>query len=263
MTAMTVPWALVVAAGVLAATFWIRQRRARQQAQTLRTRLHAASLELQRLQLSFARFAPREVVDRIVASGVPTTGEKRDITVLFADLVGFSTFSERLDPAVVVRMLNGYFTCMSRAITDHRGHVAKFIGDGLLALFGALDQNPWQANDAAHAALAMAAELEEYNRVLTAEGLPRLQFGVGIHCGPAVAGILGSDELIEFTAIGRNVNLAARVEALTRLHQVSILVTPEVRDALDPRFILRALPAAPVKGFEAPVMTYAVEGYAG
>jgi class 3 adenylate cyclase len=263
MTPTIVPWALVVTASVLAATFWMKQRRARQHARTLRTRLHAASQELQRLQLSFARFAPREVVERVVASGVPTTGEKREITVLFADLVGFSTFSERLDPVVVVRMLNGYFTCMSRAITDHRGHVAKFIGDGLLALFGALDQNPWQANDAVHAALAMSAALEEYNQSLAAEGLPRLRFGVGIHCGPVVAGILGSDELIEFTAIGRNVNLAARVEALTRIHQVSILVTPEVKDALDPRFVLRALPAAPVKGFAAPVVTYAVEGYAG
>lgn len=258
-----VPWVLVVVAAVLAGTFWMRQRRARHDARTLRIRLHAASQELQRLQLSFARFAPREIVDRIVASGVPATGEKRDITVLFADLVGFSTFSERLDPAVVVRMLNGYFTRMSRAIVDHRGHVAKFIGDGLLALFGALDHNPWQANDAVHAALAMTAELEEYNGVLAAEGLPRLRFGVGIHCGPAVAGILGSDELIEFTAIGRNVNLAARVEALTRTHQVSILVTPEVKEVLDPRFVVRALPAAPVKGFEAPVVTYAVEGYQG
>ena len=80
---------------------------------------------------------------------------------------------------------------LSRAISDHRGHVAKFIGDGLLALFGALDLNPWQANDAAHAALAMAAALDDYNRTLAAEGLPPLRFGVGIHRGGAVAGIVG------------------------------------------------------------------------
>jgi adenylate cyclase len=150
---------------------------------------------------------------------------------------------------------------MSRAISDHRGHVAKFIGDGLLALFGALDLNPWQANDAAHAALAMAAALDDYNRTLAAEGLPPLRFGVGIHRGSAVAGIVGSDELIEFTAIGRNVNLAARVEALTRSHQVSILVTSEVKEVLDPRFVLRELPPRVVKGFAEPVVTYAVEGY--
>jgi adenylate cyclase len=254
-------WALAAAAGALAAALGLGLRRARRVADTLRARLHAASAELQRLQLSFARFAPREVVERIVTSGVPASGEKREITVLFADLVGFSTFSEQRDPALVVRVLNGYFARMSRAISDHRGHVAKFIGDGLLALFGALDVNPWQANDAAHAALAMAAALDDYNRTLAAEGLPSLRFGVGIHRGPAVAGIVGSDELIEFTAIGRNVNLAARVEALTRIHRVSILVTSEVKDVLDPRFVLRELPSRDVKGFPEPVVTWALEGY--
>jgi adenylate cyclase len=256
-------WVLVAAAGALAAALGLALYRARSVADTLRTRLHAASSELQRLQLSFARFAPREVVERIVTGGVSPTGEKREITVLFADLVGFSTFSEQRDPALVVRVLNGYFARMSRAISDHRGHVAKFIGDGLLALFGALDVNPWQANDAARAALAMAHALDDYNRTLAAEGLPPLRCGVGIHRGPVVAGIVGSDELIEFTAIGRNVNLAARVEALTRSHQVSILVTAEVRDALDPRFVLREMPPRAVKGFAEPVVTYAVEGYEG
>src|SRR5947199_303241 len=124
---------------------------------------------------------------------------------------------------------------MSRTITDHRGHVAKFIGDGILALFGALEENPWQTNAAAHAALAMRAALADYNAALAADGLPALAMGVGIHRGTVVAGVIGSAELIEYGVIGSAVNLAARVQELTRAHAVAVLVTAAVRAAPDPR----------------------------
>jgi class 3 adenylate cyclase len=150
---------------------------------------------------------------------------------------------------------------MSRVISDHRGHVSKFIGDGLLALFGALEANPWQANDAVGAALAMRAELECYNQKLAAEGLPRLAFGIGVHRGVAVAGIVGSHELMEFTVIGNAVNIASRVEHLTRQHGVDILITDAVRQVLDPRFALRELPAVAIRGISEPMITFAVNGF--
>jgi class 3 adenylate cyclase len=169
--------------------------------------------------------------------------------------------SEKLDPALLVQILNGYFEEMSRAITTHRGHVSKFIGDGIMALFGALDPNPWHTNDAVHAALAMRTALADYNQRLTARGLPALALGIGVHRGQVVAGVIGSAQLMEYTVIGANVNLAARVESATRSHDVDILITRAVRDALDPRFALREMPPITAKGVSEPVVTFAVETF--
>jgi class 3 adenylate cyclase len=243
--------------GVLVYLWW----RAHTAGSQLRRRLETAAMELQRLQISFARFAPEEVVERIVATGVPTAAEKKEVTILFADLVSFTRLGEQLAPDALVKLLNEYFARMSRVITEHRGHVSKFIGDGLLALFGALEANPWQANDAVRAALAMRVELERYNQKLAAEGLPRLAFGIGVHRGVAIAGIVGSHELMEFTVIGNAVNIASRVEHLTRQHGVDILITDAVRQALDPRFALRELPAVTIRGISETMVTFAVNGF--
>jgi class 3 adenylate cyclase len=227
----------------------------------LRRRLETASTELQRLQTSFAGFAPSAVVEGIVARGKPTEAEKKQVTVLFADLVSFTALSEGLAPEVLVAVLNEYFVRMSRVIGEHRGHVAKFIGDGLMALFGAHEPNPWQANDAVHAALAMQRAVVDFNHDLTARGLPALQVGIGIHRGPAVAGVIGSYALMEFTVIGHTVNLASRVERLTRVHAVDVLITDAVREQLDPRFVLDPQPPSPVHGLSDPVTTYAVRDF--
>ena len=235
--------------------------RTRREAARLRRRLDVANNELQHLQNFFTRFAPHDVVERLVRSGVPTQPERTEVTVLFADLVGFTALSESLAPEVLVAILNEYFRRMSQVISEHRGHVAKFIGDGLMALFGALEPNPWQTNDAVHAALAMRATLEGYNRELAAQGRPLLRFGVGIHRGTTIAGVIGSHELMEFTVVGSTVNLASRVEHLTRRHGVDIIVTAAVHAVLDPRFALRALPETPLRGVSEPVTTFAVEGF--
>ncbi len=253
--------ALLAAVGLLIGSgLWLR--RSRREVGRLRRRLEAASSELQHLQVSFSRFAPQQVVERIVASGVATSAEKRQVTVLFADLVSFTALSERLAPEVLVKLLNDYFVRMSMVISEHRGHVSKFIGDGLMAFFGALEPNPWQINDAVGAALAMREALAAYNLELQAAGLPALRFGIGIHCGSAIAGVIGSHELMEFTVIGRAVNLAARVERLTRGHEVDILVTDAVRAALDPRIRVRELPPARLRGIADPAVIYAVDGIA-
>src|SRR5205085_10326024 len=180
----------------------------------------------------------------------------KEVTVLFADLQGFTPLAERLDPTLLVEVLNGWFARMAAAIAAHRGHVAKFIGDGLLALFGALEPNPWQTNDAVAAALAMRAALARYNDGLPAQGLPALAAGVGIHRGPVVAGVGGNAALMEYGVIGRTVNVASRVEGLTRVHGVDVLITDAVRAHLDARFRVRALPAANVKGLPDPLVTF-------
>ena len=236
-------------------------RRAWAEVTRLRQRLKDASAELQSLQLAFSRFAPATLVERIIANGIPTSGENKEVTVLFADLVGYTALAERVEPTVLVEILNGYFERMSRAIKEHGGHVSTFLGDGILALFGALEPNPWQGNDAVHAALAMRAELASYSRELQAKGLPPLGIGVGLHRGIGVAGLVGSRDKKEFTIVGRTINVAARLQGLTRSHGEDILLTEDLRKTLEPRFVLRALPPVELRGIAEPVSIYAVEHF--
>lgn len=221
-------------------------------------RLEQSEQELERLQRSFARFAPAALVERIVSDVLLSGGERREVTVLFADIRGFTHLSEGLDPGVVIEMLNGYFLQMSTTIRSHHGHVLRLMGDGIMSVFGALERNPWHVQDAVEAALDMRAALGRYNETLRARGLPLLGFGIGIHCGSVVAGLVGSDELQEFTVMGDAVNVASRVEALTRQSEVDILVTDEVRSRLGERFRMSPQPAAAIKGKTLPIVTWSV-----
>lgn len=253
---------LLALVAVLLAALVATVYRGRRCQQTLQAQLESAAADLQHLQDACSRLAPAGVVQRIVADGVrPGTevpAERKVVTALFADLVGYTVMSERLEPAVLARVLNGYFQRMSDAIHEHRGHVSTFIGDGVLAFFGALQPNPWQCDDAVRAALAVRAAIRDYNAELAREDLPPLAVGIGIHRGPGLAGLVGSRERMEYAFVGRTVNLAARVQALTRTHGVDILITEAVRAELDPRFVLTPMPAEVVKGIAEPVATYAV-----
>ena len=233
---------------------------ARQQARLaeLGARLEVAAGDLQRLQESCARFAPATVVDRLLTDGAEAAAVRKEVTALFADVVAYTTLAEQLDPPVLARVLNGYYQRMSDAIAQHSGHVSTFIGDGILAYFGAFEPNPWQSDDAVRAALAMRHALAEYNGDLAAEGLAPLAIGIGLHRGMVLAGLVGTRERMEYACIGRTVNVAARVQTLTRTHQTDILITGAVRERLDPTFTLIPQPAAPIKGIAEPIVTFAV-----
>ena len=166
---MTPLTALILATASGLGLLWLR---ARFRANRLTGQLEVATQELEALQTRCARLAPSDVVERVISDGLSTEGEKKEVTALFVDLVGFTALSEKLEPSLLVRILNGYFERMSQAVTDHRGHVSTFLGDGVLALFGALRPNPWQGNDAVHAALAMRGAIAEYNQVLETLNTP-------------------------------------------------------------------------------------------
>jgi adenylate cyclase len=234
--------------------FWFYYRRT----QTLRRRLSDANRELEQLQRTFNRFAPARVVDDILEKRSLDLAETREVTILFADLRGFTALSEQLEAPELVRLLNKYFQRMDRAVDEHSGFISKFIGDGLLVLFGALHHNPWQATDAVKAARKMQHGVRALDEVIDDPTLPGLSLSVGIHRGPVVAGIVGGFEMKEFTVVGRHVNLASRVEELTREHGVDILITDAVRDDLDPSIAVDEQPARAVKGVQEPVVTYAV-----
>lgn len=256
MTAIYLPLAAIAGLALVGLVLLQRRRVRRLE------RLVAAGTErLEALQLQFGRFAPAEVVERLTGTVNDPAPGKREVTVLFADLQGFTQMCDRLDPAVTVRLLNGYFQCMNAVIRRHHGRITELVGDELLALFGALEPNPWQARDAVLAALDMRAELVRYNERIAAEGLPALRFGIGIHRGEVLAGVIGHEELNKFGVVGDPVNVASRVERLTRVHGVDLLITEAVGEALDARFRLHAMPPTPVRGKAEPIVTYRVDGF--
>jgi class 3 adenylate cyclase len=241
----------------VAALFW-HERRERLR---LRARLEDATTNLERLQHTFAHFAPGQLVDRIITGSVENIGEKREVTALFADLVGYTPLAERTDPSELVELLNGYYAQMSAAIEDHRGHVSTFLGDGMLALFGALEPNPWQGDDAVHAALAMRERLAVYNAELQRHGKAPLAIGIGLHRGTGVAGLVGSYGKKEFAIVGRVVNVAARVQAAMREQGTDILITDDLARTIDRRFVLAQLPPLVLRGIDKPVQLHAVRGF--
>jgi class 3 adenylate cyclase len=240
---------------------WLSRRRAVARLRTVEAAHASASRQLEELQTAFHRFAPQDVVEDILERGISPRGERRNVTVLFADLVGFTSLSESTEPEVVVSVLNGYFQAMTEVISLHKGHVGKFLGDGLLATFGAPEPNPWQEQDAVRAALEMRRALVRYNEDLVERGRDPLSLAIGIHAGPVVAGLIGTSELLEYTVIGDVVNTAARIEGLTRRLGADILVSESVRTRLDARFHVREMSATQVKGKSEPVTTWAVDAF--
>ena len=249
------PLLLMVVAAAAGLFLWQHHR-----LRILRARIESSTVELQRLQQSCALLAPAGVVERLFSDGPESIAEHKVFTAMFTDLVGYTALSGRLDPKTLAGVLNGYFQLVSDSVVEHRGRVGTFLGDGILIFFGALEPNPWQCNDAVHAALAIRDGLVRYNAELERTGLPRIAIGVGIHRGPGLAGLIGSRDRREYTVVGPTLNLAARVQALTREHGRDILLTEPVREQLDPRFELMPMPAVPVKGISEPVVTYAVLG---
>jgi class 3 adenylate cyclase len=235
---------------------------ARKSNRKLHAELGAAYDSAEALQQSFTRFAPWQLVDELAEGGIIPEAAERKITVLFMDICNFTRLCEPLTPSATITLLNRYYEMVSDAVGKNRGHVSKYIGDGVLAVFGALDNNPWQTDDAVHAALSIVENGRNMD-VSDVGAAGGLKICAGIHTGSAVAGVTGSGDLLEFTVLGTTVNLAARVETLTRELGVDILVTEDVRNKLDPGFVTDAQPPLPVKGISLPIRTFSVLGYSG
>jgi class 3 adenylate cyclase/CHASE2 domain-containing sensor protein len=168
------------------------------------------------------------------AGRLDTAGEERELTVLFADVRDFTSFSEAHTPHQVVALLNAYFTAVVPAIEEEGGTVDKYIGDGLMVLFGAPGSAPDHAARAVRAAAAMIARVHAYAPRWAELGFPGLRIGVGVHTGPAVVGTMGSPRRLDFTAIGDTVNAAARIEAENKAQGTEVLISAETYAALDP-----------------------------
>ena len=203
-----------------------------------------------RLQASFAgQVSPAVMKEMLGGSLSPgVNGQLVDICVLFSDVRDFTTLSENMPPAVVTTVLQRYFDRMVHAVHRHEGTVDKFIGDGMMVLFGAPRKSVDACGDAVQCALAMMTELDDLNAEFAREGLPQLTIGIGINYGTVTVGNIGSSERHNYSAIGDAVNVAARVEGLTKDLGRKIVITEAVVSRIGERFHFDPLGSHKVKG---------------
>jgi adenylate cyclase len=203
----------------------------------------------------FSRFVnPHVVQDLLARGGFPPAGQMREITILFSDIRGFTTLSEQLPPEQVVSLLNRYFGRQVEVILRHGGCLDKFIGDAIMAFWGAPLDDPDHAHHAVAAALEMSEQLEQFKRELGEQGA-HFDVGVGLNSGAAIVGLMGSENKREYTAIGDAVNVASRIEGLTK-GVARILVSEETVRRCGTSFDFAERGLHKVKGREKEVRLY-------
>jgi adenylate cyclase len=187
---------------------------------------------LERQRANLGRYFPPSVVERLAAADRPSELERtQPAAVMFVDIVGFTRISERLSPSAAMALLREFHTRVERAVFAHGGMVDKFMGDGALACFGVPDPGPGAAADALRAAYALLADLAGWNVERAARGEPAVRAGIGIHHGDVLMGDIGGRRQFQFTVIGDTVNVASRLESMTRQHVADLVVSEAVVEA--------------------------------
>jgi adenylate cyclase len=213
-------------------------------------------VQRERMQDAFGRFVSPEVAKTFIREHVQNGktvkmgGQRCQVTILMCDLRNFTPLAESMEPEQLTQVLNAYFSEMVQAITHHHGMVDKFIGDAVMAIFGFADRKEESALDAINAAVEMRQRLAEFNRQYEASGWPVLDNGIGLHTGEVVAGYIGSVDRLEFTFIGRAVNLAARIEAQAKMPNSPVLFSEATAQRLSSHLKVRHVNSTQLKGVE-------------
>jgi adenylate cyclase len=225
-------------------------------------RMSEGLAERDRVRDLLGKVVSPEVAAELLRKDVTLGGEEREVTVLFSDLRNFTSMSERLTPQEMLGVLNRYFTRMDAIIAQHGGVVDKYMGDALMALFGAPLANPDDADRAMQAALDMTAALDDLNRRWQKRGLPTIGVGIGINTDVVVAGNMGSQTRLNYTVIGDGVNLASRLEGLTKTpeYQARIIISGSTLARAKQRYQARRLDEVAVKGKQKMTEIFALIG---
>ena len=217
--------------------------------------------EKRQLRAEFQQYVSPEVIRRVILNPKMVLPRKTEVSVLFSDIRGFTSISEQLDAQELALLLNPYFTEMTRVIFKNRGTLDKFIGDAVMAFWGAPFDEPRHAEKSCRGALDMMAKLRELQVVWKAEGRPVLEIGIGINSGVASVGNMGSKLRKGYTAMGDSVNLASRLEGLNKDFGTRILISEfTFGQAADAKFVVRELDLIRVKGKSQPVKIYELLG---
>jgi adenylate cyclase len=225
----------------------------------------AGELEIRNrfIQRTFGRYLSEEVVASLLETpeGLALGGEKREVTLLFADLRGFTAMADRFTPEQVVGLLNNYLGTMADIITKYQGTIDEFIGDAILALFGAPVARPDDAERAAACAVAMQLAMRDVNEWNRREGLPEVKMGIAVNTGDVVVGNIGSQTRAKYGVVGTHVNLAGRIEGFTVGGQ--ILVSDATLERAGGTLTVGERVSFEAKGFAQPVVVHDLRGVAG
>lgn len=218
-----------------------------------------------RLGRLFGQYVPPEIVeemDRNESDSFGLEGESREMTVLFADVRSFTTLSEGLKPDELKQLMNAYFTQVTEVIHDHRGTIDKYIGDAIMAFWGAPLHDPEHARHGLEAALAMQRRMQQVRAEFRRRGWPEIRIGCGVNSGVMNVGNMGSAFRMSYTVMGDAVNLGSRLEGLTKAYGVEIMISESTRKG-QPELICRELDRVRVKGKKAPVGVFEPLGLPG
>lgn len=210
------------------------------------------------IKTAFSKYVSKDVVEEILKNegAIELRGQKLHMTVFFSDIRGFTAFSEKMDPVELSHLLNKYFTPMSAIITKHQGTIDKYIGDAIMAMFGAPINYSDHAAKACKAALDSIRVLEQINHEFRQKNWPEVKIGIGINTGYMNVGNIGSETIQNYTVIGDSVNLASRIESLTKEYQVSVIISQFTYEIVKDLFVCKELGEVGVKGKQEKIMIY-------
>ncbi|MEQ8953470.1 MAG: adenylate/guanylate cyclase domain-containing protein, partial [Gammaproteobacteria bacterium] len=210
------------------------------------------------LRASFERYLSPQLIQQMLNNpdAVELGGERKKLTLLFTDLAGFTSLSEKMSPESVASFLNNHLDVMTRIILEHGGTIDKFIGDAIMAFWGAPLAEEQQELKACRCALAMHAAMAEISAAQAAADFPNTSMRIGINCGEVIVGNMGSNQRFDYTAIGDEVNLASRLEGINKLYGTSILVSAAVLEGLAGELDAVQIDRVIVKGQSRPVDIY-------